>query len=286
MNYHLKEQNKDYQIVQQTIRYLSEARSDEVNLAKFARSLNMSERSLIALFKRWCCLTPKEFLQAVSLDRAKKLLERNTSLLHVSNEIGLSSTSRLYDLFVTHKAMPPGIWAQRGEGLEIFWGVAPSPFGFAMIFLTQYGVAGLAFFDEGEEEKSFFDMQKRWQRAKFIRNDEKIQPIAQRIFNKKKWQKDNPVRIILIGTDFELRVWQGLLNIPFGKLTSYGDLAKKIGKPEAARAVGAAIGRNPISFVVPCHRVLGKNGQLTGYHWGVNRKRAMLGWEYGNFARR
>ncbi|MCF6343479.1 MAG: methylated-DNA--[protein]-cysteine S-methyltransferase [Devosiaceae bacterium] len=281
MENYLKEQSEDYQIVQQAIAYLSKNNASNVDLENFAHALGLNERLLVALFKRWCGLSPKSFMQAVALDHAKKLLKQNASILTTSNEVGLSSTSRLYDLFVTHHAMPPGAWANRGEGLNMIWGIAPSIFGNAMLFITDYGLAGLAFFDDGEEKKTYLDMANRWPKAKFERNDLQIAPYATKIFDKNKWKKSDPIKIIFIGTDFEIRCWQGLLSIPMGSAITYGTLAKNIKKPKAARAVGAAIGRNPISFIVPCHRVVGQSGKLTGYHWGLNRKRAMLGWESG-----
>ncbi len=281
MENYLKEQNKDYLIIQQAIAYLSNQPVNEVELAKFSHALGLNERQLSSLFKRWCGLSPKSFMQAVALDHAKKLLTENANILQVSNEIGLSSTSRLYDLFVSHHAMPPGIWANKGEGLHMVWGIAPSPFGKSMLFSTKYGLAGLAFFDENNQQATYDDMTNRWPKAQFSRNDMQVSVIATRIFDKEKWDKNNPIKVIFIGTDFEIRVWQGLLEIPLGVATTYGALAEEINIPKATRAVGRAIGRNPISFVVPCHRVIGKNGKLTGYHWGINRKRAMLGWEAG-----
>ncbi len=274
-------QINDYKKIKKAICYLSKRKADEVDLIDFAASLNLNKRQFTDLFKRWCGLSPKTFMQAVALNHAKKLLEAKKSMLDVSLEVGFSSTSRLHDLFVTHHAMPPGAWANKGKGLDMIWGVNASPFGMALLFTTKYGLAGLAFFDEGEEKEAYEDMANRWKNAKFIRDDGKIKAIANRIFDPKKWDKNKPIEVILIGSDFEVRVWQSLIDIPLGEIDSYGELAKIIDKPKAARAVGAAIGRNPISFVVPCHRVIGKNGKLTGYHWGLERKQAMLGWEVG-----
>ncbi len=280
-------QLEDYKKVQQAIAYLSNKRSDEIDFYNFACSLALNERQLTDLFKRWCGLSPKSFAQAVALDHAKRLLSEKANILETSNEIGLSSTSRLYDLFITHHAMPPKTWAKKASGLEMTWGVTASPFGMAMLFITKYGLAGLAFFDANklgdtkEENLAFEDMANRWPNAIFFRNDEKAQSLGRQIFSPDLWGKNNPIRIVLIGTDFEVRVWESLTDIPLGKLNTYGAIAKKIDKPKAARAVGAAIGRNPISFVVPCHRVVGGSGKLTGYHWGIKRKQAMLGWEVG-----
>lgn len=274
--------DSDYATVQAAIRYLSETGPDATDFTGFARSMGKTDRQLAALFRRWCGLSPKSFAQAVALDRAKSLLAEKESVLATTYEVGLSSPSRLHDLFVAYEAMPPGAFRAKGEGLEMRWGAAPSPFGMAVLILTDYGVSGLGFADDAAGvEAAFADLAGRWPRARFIRDDGAIAPVAQRIFEPGHWTPDRPVRIVLIGTDFEVQVWQMLLDIPLGRATSYGELAARLGRPKAARAVGAAVGRNPISFVVPCHRVLGKSGSLTGYHWGVPRKRAILGWEAG-----
>lgn len=285
----MKTQNiDDYNIVQTAIAYLSKNGPDEIDLSAFSMALGMNERQLTAIFKRWCGLTPKSFIQAVALDHAKRLLADRASVLDTSYEIGLSSTSRLHDLFVTHQAMPPGVWAKRGEGLVMRWGFAPCPFGHAIMFATKYGIAGIGFVDEvGEqgEKSAYEDLANRWPAASFVRDDQYILPLSQHVFDPDMWQADCPIKVFLIGTDFEVRVWETLLKIPFGTASTYGQLAKDIGNSKASRAVGAAVGRNPVSFVVPCHRIVGGTGKLTGYHWGVMRKRAILGWETGQIER-
>jgi AraC family transcriptional regulator of adaptative response/methylated-DNA-[protein]-cysteine methyltransferase len=185
----------------------------------------------------------------------------------------------LHDLFVTHEAMSPGEWKKGGAGLTLRYGFHPSPFGTAVIIATERGLAGLAFADAGEEIPALRDMQERWRLATYIEDHAGTAALAKRIFESSQWQAERPLRVVLIGTDFEIRVWETLLRIPMGKATTYSDVARIIDAPKASRAVGAAVGKNPISFVVPCHRVLGKSGAITGYHWGLTRKRAMLGWE-------
>ena len=272
----------DYETVRAAIRFLSENGPDELDLARFARALGLTERQLTDLFRRWCGLSPKSFAQAVALDHAKTLLAQRESVLDTTYEVGLSSTSRLHDLFVTHEAMPPGAFRAKGEGLTMNWGAAPSPFGLAVVTATDYGVSGLGFADSDTTiEQAFDDLAGRWPNARFVRDDAAIAPLVAQIFDPSRWSVDQPVRVVLIGTDFEVKVWETLLTIPCGKATTYGAVADRIGKPSASRAVGAAVGKNPISFVVPCHRVVGSNGALTGYHWGVPRKRAILGWETG-----
>jgi AraC family transcriptional regulator of adaptative response/methylated-DNA-[protein]-cysteine methyltransferase len=272
----------DYDTIRAAIRYLSENGPDESDLPRFARAMGLTERQLTDLFRRWCGLSPKSFAQAVALDHAKSLLRANESVLDTTYEVGLSSTSRLHDLFVAYEAMPPGIFRAGGEGLDMVWGAAPSPFGTAVVTATEYGMSGLGFADEDTSiEQAFEDLANRWPNARFVRDDARVAPMIAQAFDPARWSPDQPVRVVLIGTDFEVKVWETLLKIPCGAATTYQKVANDIGRPTAARAVGAAVGKNPISFVVPCHRVVGTSGALTGYHWGVPRKRAILGWEAG-----
>ena len=275
----------DYETVRAAIAYLSETGAEDVDLARFSRSLGLTERQLTDLFRRWCGLSPKSFAQAVALNHAKRLLADKESVLSTTYAVGLSSTSRLHDLFVTYEAMPPGAFRQRGEGLDMIWGAAPSTFGTAVLVVTDYGLAGIGFADgEKSIQTAFEDLRDRWPNARFSRDDAKVAPVAARVFEPARWNAEQPVKVVLIGTDFEVKVWETLLKIPVGRATTYQSVAEHIGKPTASRAVGAAVGKNPISFVVPCHRVVGSTGALTGYHWGVPRKRAILGWEAGVIA--
>lgn len=272
----------DYDTIRAAIRYLSENGPDATDLGRFSRALGLTERQLTDLFRRWCGLSPKSFAQAVALDHAKSLLRDKASVLDTTYEVGLSSTSRLHDLFVTYEAMPPGVFRAGGEGIDMFWGVAPSPFGLAVVTATEYGMSGLGFADaDMSVEEAFADLANRWPKARFKRDDARIAPMVAQVFEPGRWSPDRPVRVVLIGTDFEVKVWETLLKIPCGKAVTYSSVANHIGRPTASRAVGAAVGKNPISFVVPCHRVVGTSGALTGYHWGVPRKRAILGWEAG-----
>jgi AraC family transcriptional regulator of adaptative response/methylated-DNA-[protein]-cysteine methyltransferase len=241
----------------------------------------MEPTRLQKIFTRWAGLSPKAFLQAITLDHARALLEQSATVLDTTYEVGLSGPGRLHDLFVTHDAVTPGSYRARGEGLVIRYGLHPSPFGQALVMATEYGLAGLAFADEGSEQATLAEMMQRWPKAEYVADQAATEPFARRIFDPVQWRPDTPLRIVLIGTDFEVRVWETLLKIPLGQATTYSDVARHIERPKAARAVGAAVGKNPISFVVPCHRVLGRSGSLTGYHWGLTRKRAILGWEAG-----
>lgn len=271
----------DYDVVRRAIAHIRGNWRDQPEIDVIADAAGVSATDLHHLFRRWCGLTPKAFLQALTLDSARELLRASASVLDTSYEVGLSGPGRLHDLFVTHEAMSPGEWKAGGEGLTITYGFHPCPFGMALVMLTPRGLAGLALADAGKERASLRDMRQRWPKAKYVEDYAATAATARRIFDSAMWKPDQPLRVVLIGTDFEIRVWEKLLTIPMGKLTTYTDLARSAGAPKAARAVGSAVGKNPISFVVPCHRVVGKNGDITGYHWGISRKRAMLGWEAG-----
>ncbi len=274
----------DYDIVRRAIAHIKGNWRAQPDISQIAEAAGVTPTELHHLFRRWAGLTPKAFLQALTLDSARQLLRDSASVLDASYEVGLSGPGRLHDLFVTHEAMSPGEWKSGGEGLTISYGFHPSAFGTALVMATERGLCGLAFADPGKERATLADMRRRWPKAKFVEDSARTAPLTARIFDKKLWRPDQPLRVVLIGTDFEVRVWETLLRIPMGRATTYSDIAGNIGAPKAARAVGAAVGKNPVSFVVPCHRVLGKSGDLTGYHWGISRKRAMLGWEAGKIA--
>ncbi|HEY6255895.1 MAG TPA: bifunctional helix-turn-helix domain-containing protein/methylated-DNA--[protein]-cysteine S-methyltransferase [Xanthobacteraceae bacterium] len=274
----------DYDIVRRAIAHIRGNWRAQPDIADIAEAAGVTPTELHHLFRRWAGLTPKDFLQALTLDRARALLRDSASVLDASYEVGLSGPGRLHDLFVTHEAVSPGEWKAGGENLTMRYAFHPSPFGNALIMATGRGLAGLAFADPGEERAVLADMQARWPKATYVEDAAGTAPLARRIFDSSKWRPGAPLRVMLIGTDFEVRVWETLLKVPMGRLTSYSDIATKIRSPAAARAVGSAVGRNPVSFVVPCHRVVGKSGSLTGYHWGLTRKRAMLGWEAGKVA--
>ncbi|MEP3045280.1 MAG: bifunctional helix-turn-helix domain-containing protein/methylated-DNA--[protein]-cysteine S-methyltransferase [Roseibium sp.] len=276
-----EEAAENYAVVRQTLKRITEDWREQPSLDQLAKEVRLQPIQLQRVFSRWAGLTPKQFLQAITLDHAKALLRDSASVLDASYEVGLSGSSRLHDLFVTHEAMTPGDYRSRGAGLSIIYGFHPSPFGQVLVMATDKGLAGLGFSDPGEEASALKDMCDRWPAANFVHDQEATASYAGRVFDPDKWQKDQPLNIVMIGTDFEIRVWQTLLKIPMGKATTYSDIASSIGSPKASRAVGSAVGRNPLSFVVPCHRVLAKDGKLGGYHWGLTRKRAILGWESG-----
>jgi AraC family transcriptional regulator, regulatory protein of adaptative response / methylated-DNA-[protein]-cysteine methyltransferase len=272
---------RDYEVVKRTLAFIHENWREQPSLETIAEQAQLSPTHLQRLFTRWAGLSPKAFLQAVTLDHARTLLRDSASILDTAYEVGLSGPGRLHDLFVTHEGMTPGFYKVGGKGLTLRFGFHDCPFGRALVMITDQGLAGLAFADDGEEKDTLIDMQSRWPGAAYIEDWLQTKPYADRIFKPENWRKDEPLRVVFIGTDFEIRVWETLLRIPLGKRSTYSDVAAHIGRPKAARAVGAAVGRNPVSFVVPCHRVLGKSGSLCGYHWGLTRKRAILGWEAG-----
>jgi AraC family transcriptional regulator of adaptative response/methylated-DNA-[protein]-cysteine methyltransferase len=280
----LGEAAADYEVVRRAIRHISANWQAQPSVEEIATAASVGVTDLHHIFRRWAGLTPKDFVAALTLDHARKLLRESASALDAAYEVGLSGPGRLHDLFVTHEAMSPGEWKAGGEGLAMSYGFHPSPFGIALVMVTPRGLAGLAFADRGEEQAALADMQRRWPRARYVEDAAATARYARRIFDPAMWRPEQPLRVVLIGTDWEIRVWETLLTIPMGRATTYSDIAAKVRKPNAARAVGAAVGKNPVSFVVPCHRVLGKSGDITGYHWGLTRKRAILGWEAGKVA--
>ncbi|MCA1401361.1 bifunctional helix-turn-helix domain-containing protein/methylated-DNA--[protein]-cysteine S-methyltransferase [Bradyrhizobium sp. BRP56] len=272
---------RDYDSVRRAIAFISEHWRTQPTIEAMADAAAVTPDELHHLFRRWAGLTPKAFMQALTLDHAKNLLRDSASVLDAALDSGLSGPGRLHDLFVTHEAMSPGEWKTGAGGMTLRYGFHPSPFGTAIVIATDRGLAGLAFADHGDEQTAFADMKRRWPNATYVEDTDGTAALAQRVFDTGLWRADQPLRVVLIGTDFEVRVWETLLKVPMGRAVSYSDIACKINSPKASRAVGAAVGRNPVSFVVPCHRALGKSGALTGYHWGITRKQAMLGWEAG-----
>jgi len=271
----------DYEVVRRAIGHIRGHWREQPEIDAIAEAASVTPTELHHLFRRWAGLTPKAFLQALTLHGARQLLRDSASVLDATYEVGLSGPGRLHDLFVTHEAMSPGEWKSGGDGLVMTFGFHPSPFGKALVMATERGLAGLAFADPGEEDAALLDMKRRWPKANYIADQARTAAIARRIFDPAQWTPQQPLRVVLIGTDWEVRVWETLLKIPMGRLATYSAIAGKVCAPNAARAVGTAVGKNPVSFVVPCHRVVGKSGDLTGYHWGITRKRAMLGWEAG-----
>ena len=275
----------DYDLIRSGIVFLTENGKAQPDLAALGAHMGLSPSACQKLFKRWCGLSPKAFVQALTMDHARTLLHGSASVLETSMEVGLSGSGRLHDLFVDHEGMTPGDYKRRGEGLEIRYGFHPSPFGLALLMATPRGICGLAFADDNAARSdALADMKRRWPAADYREDEAGTKSHVERVFGVKNGRMPDQVHLVFIGTNFDAEVWQALLRIPVGQAVTYSDIAAHLGKPNASRAVGSAVGRNPISFVVPCHRVLRRDGGLGGYHWGVTRKQALIGWEAGYVA--
>jgi len=245
-------------------------------LEEIAETVNLSPFHFQRLFSEWAGTTPKRFLQYISIGYAKEMLKDNQSLFNTALETGLSGTSRLHDLFVNIEGMTPGEYKNGGENLQINYSFAESPFGNIIVAATPKGICHMAFYDD--QSAALTNLQSQFPAANYQQMLDMQQQNALYIFSHD-WSKLNQVKLHLKGTEFQLKVWEALLKIPMGKLASYGNLAKQLQNPNASRAVGTAIGDNPVAFLIPCHRVIQSSGALGGYHWGLNRKTAMIGWE-------
>jgi AraC family transcriptional regulator of adaptative response/methylated-DNA-[protein]-cysteine methyltransferase len=271
------ENGTDYRRMARAIRFLSEHYAQQPRLEDAADVVGLSPFHFQRIFTRYIGISPKAFVGHLTLDHAKAELTKGSSVLDAALDSGLSGPSRLHDLCLKIEAMTPGDYARGGAGLEVEYGFHECPFGTALVMKTSKGLCGLAFGDEGDEEKILADMKSRWPRAAYRENRGATKAIARRLFDPGAPRDELPLH--LMGTPWQVQVWQALLAIPEGKFVTYGGIANALNNASASRAVGAAVGRNPISFLIPCHRVLGSTGALTGYHWGVTRKRAMLAFE-------
>ncbi|MEM9009797.1 MAG: bifunctional helix-turn-helix domain-containing protein/methylated-DNA--[protein]-cysteine S-methyltransferase [Pseudomonadota bacterium] len=263
-----------YDLMAEAIRMIEAAEPREVSLEALADRIGMSPAHFQKLFSQWVGVSPKRYHQYLTLDHAKRLLRERFTVLDASFESGLSGPGRLHDLFVRWEAMSPGEYAAGGQGLTIRWGHFPSPFGDTLAMGTDRGLCGLAFTAETGRELAMQDMRARWPDARYVEDPDAIRPWVEAA-----WGRGGETRLHLIGGPFQIKVWEALLQIPSGHVTSYSEIARAIGNPKASRAVGTAVGRNPISFLIPCHRALRKSGALGGYHWGLPVKRAILAWE-------
>jgi AraC family transcriptional regulator of adaptative response/methylated-DNA-[protein]-cysteine methyltransferase len=271
----LDEQAKDYDRMAKALDWLAQRWRERPSLEEAAEATGLSPFHFQRVFTRWAGVSPKTFVASIAHAEALKSLAEGASVLDAAYDIGLSGPSRLHDLFLTQEAVTPGEARRRGEGLTMTWGFAPTPFGTGLFVMTQRGLCGLAFADPGEEDEAFQDMFARWPAANWVRDDAAARAMAPRAFL---GEGEKP-QLILIGAPFHVQVWKALLRIPSGATATYADIAKWAGKPGAFRATGAAVGANPISCLIPCHRAISSDGRLTGYHWGLARKAAMLGSE-------
>ena len=266
-----------YQLMRRAIDLIDGDRGRELSLEEIAGEMQMSPAHFQRIFSRWAGVSPKRYQQWLSLGHAKSLLATRHTTLETADAVGLSGSGRLHDLFVRWEAMSPGDYAKGGKGLTINWGWFDSPFGEALIMGTDRGICGIGFSAETGRDAALADMTSRWPNARFVEDPEAIAGFAKGAFPTD--GTDAEAQLFLIGAPFQIKVWEALLSIPTGHVTTYSDIARVIGHPKAVRAVGTAVGRNPISWLIPCHRALRKSGELGGYHWGLPVKRAMLAWE-------
>ncbi len=274
--------SRDYARVAKALAYLAENYTAQPELTEIAEQAGLSEYHFQRTFTHWVGISPKRFLQYITLAHAKERLRRSTSLLDAAFEVGLSGPGRLHDLFITWEAMSPGEYKQRGRGLTIDYGFHPSPFGECLLMLTRRGVCGLAFVVNGQRQAAFEQLGAGWEHARVQRDQGATQAIAECIFSRASGsaRRTPTVRLLLRGTPFQLKVWEALLRLPVGALTSYEHLGRALGyRGRANQAIGQAVGSNAIAYLIPCHRVIRKSGLIGGYRWGPERKLAMLGWE-------
>ena len=276
--------SKNYIRIAQVLEYISEHVKDQPDLEKIARYFNLSPFHLQRIFSEWVGLSPKRFLQFLTINYAKKLLEDSQSVLDSTYETGLSGPGRMHDLFITLEAVTPGEFKNKGMGVEIYYGVHESPFGYVLLAMNNRGICGLSFHDSTDIQDGLKLLQKRWRNSKLIERPDYTKNTALRIFFINSGDKETEIRVIVNGTDFQIKVWEALLRIPEGRVCSYHDIAKSIGLPNANRAVGNAVGANPISYLIPCHRVIKNMGIFGNYQWGEIRKKAILGWEFAKNA--
>ncbi len=261
-----------YQVIARALEVI-DAEAPTLTLEDLAARMNMSPAHFQRIFSQWVGVSPKRYQQYLTLGHARRLLAERHTMLGTALETGLSGTGRLHDLFLTWEAMSPGDYAKGGAGLDIKWGWFESPFGPALVMATDKGICGMGFAEELGAEVAMADMVSRWPKADYVEDPMAIRPMVDEAFG------GQATELHLIGAPFQIKVWEALMVIPSGHVTTYADIAGAIGHPQAHRAVGTAVGRNPISFLIPCHRALRRDGGLGGYHWGLPRKRAMLAWE-------
>ncbi len=264
----------NYDLMAAALRYIEARAGDQPSLDEVAAAIGLSPAHFQRVFSRWVGVSPKRYLQYLTLDHARRLLHERFTVLDATYEAGLSSPGRLHDLFVRWEAMTPGEYARQGAGLTIRWGWFDTPFGEALAMGTDRGLCGLAFAAECGRDAALADMTGRWPAAGFVEDPATLRPWIEAAFG-----APGEVALAPIGAPFQIKVWEALLSVPSGHVTTYSEIAKRIGNPRAVRAVGTAVGRNPISWLIPCHRALRRDGQLGGYHWGLPVKRAMLAWE-------
>jgi AraC family transcriptional regulator of adaptative response/methylated-DNA-[protein]-cysteine methyltransferase len=275
----LTQASLDYQRIEKAITYLHTHFLEQPELADIARAVHLSEFHFQRLFTRWAGISPKRFLQFLTVEHAKRQLAEFKPVLEVALDSGLSSPGRLHDLFVSVEAVSPGEFKTRGAGIKIAHGVHPTPFGPCLLGLTQRGICWLNFLGEDKRRQSFDDMKAHWSGAEFTERPDLTAPVIGRIFSGAASELSSPLSLLVMGTNFQVKVWQALLNIPAGSVASYNSIGMLIGAARASRAIGSAVAHNAIAYLIPCHRIIRSTGVLGGYRWGETRKRAILAWE-------
>jgi len=270
--------NEDYKRIERAIMFLESNFPCQPALKEVAGHIGLSEYHFQRLFSRWVGISPKRFLQFLTKEYAKKLLENSANLLDVTYGAGLTSPSRLHDLFVTCEAVTPGEYKNKGAGVDIAYGFHPSPFGDCLLAKTERGVCGFYFIKNGDRRHVLSEFKQNWQNAALKEDPAMTAPLISQLFNPAAANKE-PLHLILKGTNFQIKVWEALTRIPFGAAVTYEDVAVQIGLPKATRAVGTAVGHNPIAYIIPCHRVIRKTAEFGNYGGGTARKKAILGWE-------
>ena len=277
--YPLQTASKDYERIELALRYLEEHFRDQPDLEDVAAEIGLSPYHFHRLFSRWVGTTPKRFLQFISVEYAKQRLHQTESVLEAAWDTGLSGGGRLHDLMVTVEAVTPGEYKRHGDNLTIRYGIHPTPFGDCLLGSTDRGLCSLEFLTGRSEEEVRAELAHRWPGAELQQSSNDTRPYLEKLFPAPGAEPRGPFTLHIKGTNFQLQVWQALLRIPPGALTTYGAIARHLEKPGASRAVGQAVGWNPISYLIPCHRVISSTTGLGGYRWGLPRKRAILAWE-------
>ncbi len=271
--------SEDYHRIARAITFMRQNHLDQPDLVTVAQHIGLSEYHFQRMFTQWAGISPKRFLQYLTVEYAKSKIAETKSLLDLTSDIGLSSPGRLHDLFVNLEAMSPGEFKTGGCGLQIVYGIHDTPFGKALIATTSRGICNLRFFDGTDEQNAEQMLRNVWSNAEVICDREITQLLCDTIFDRGRFGDRKPIALLVKGTNFQVQVWRGLLRVPFAGITTYQTIAETIGNPTAARAVGNAVGNNPIAYLIPCHRVIRASGELGGYRWGLERKTVILSWE-------
>ncbi len=267
-----------FEQIARSIEFISRHAVEQPSLARIAEAAGMSEYHFARVFRRWAGISPKQFLQRLSIEAAKRALHGDASVLQAALDAGLSGPGRLHDLFVVLEAVTPGEFKARGKGLTIRYGSADTPFGRAVIALTARGVGFLGFSDDSRDPEGWSEFRRAWVNATWIHDDASARSVAAAVWDAA-GRESRRLKLWVHGSNFQIQVWQALLRSARDLTVNYADIAREVGRPDAARAVGNAVGANPVAYLIPCHHVLRANGALGGYRWGLDRKRAMLAWE-------